>query len=70
MAWSSEAIKAGIVPPKPVEEMTAAEKKAFRNSLDPDAMGFDGMEFGDKRRTSNGVHNRKELNRHKLYRQE
>ena len=48
MAWSSEAIKSGIVPPKPVEEMTAAEKREFRNSLDPDAMGFDGIEFDDE----------------------
>lgn len=42
--WSSEAIKAGIVPPKPIEEMTDAERNAWRNSLDPDAMGFDGEE--------------------------
>ena len=42
--WSSEAHKAGIVPPKPVEEMTPEELKAFRNSFDPDTMGFDGEE--------------------------
>ena len=41
---SSEALKAGIVPPKPIEEMTDAELKAWRNSLDADAMGFDGTE--------------------------
>ena len=45
MAWSSEAHKKGIVPPKPVEQMTPEELKAFRNSLDPDSMGFDGAEF-------------------------
>jgi hypothetical protein len=43
--WSSEAQKAGIVPPKPIEEMTPEELKEWRNSLDPDSMGFDGYEF-------------------------
>lgn len=42
--WSSEAIKAGIVPPKPITEMTDAELNAWRNSLDADTMGFDGKE--------------------------
>lgn len=46
--WSSEAHKAGIVPPKPVEEMTPEELKAFRNSMDPDKMGFDGVEVGEE----------------------
>lgn len=41
--WSSEAIKAGIIPD--IENMTEEEVKNFRNSLDPDTMGFDGMEF-------------------------
>jgi hypothetical protein len=44
MNWSSEAHKAGIVPPKPIEDMTDAEFTVWRNSLDPDAMGFDGAE--------------------------
>jgi len=44
MSWSSEAHKNGTVPPKPVEEMTPDELKYWRNSLDPDAMGFDGAE--------------------------
>ena len=44
MPFSSEAIKKGILPPKPVEEMTPEELKQWRNSLDPDAMGFDGAE--------------------------
>ena len=43
--WSSEAIKVGIVPPKPIEEMTEQELKDFRNSLDADSMGFDDEEF-------------------------
>lgn len=30
-----------------VENMTEEERKAFRNSIDPDAMGFDGMEGED-----------------------
>lgn len=47
MNWSSEAHKKGIILPKPVEDMTPEELKAFRNSLDPDSMGFDGEEAGD-----------------------
>ena len=43
--WSNELMKQGIVPPKPLEEMTEAELYEWRNSLDPDAMGFDGDEF-------------------------
>lgn len=46
--WSSEAIKAGIMPPKPIEEMTPEELKEFRNSFDPDTMGFDGKEGCDE----------------------
>ena len=34
MAYSSEAIKAGLLP----------DKAEFRNKLDPDIMGFDGKE--------------------------
>jgi hypothetical protein len=45
MPWSSEAHKMGIVPPKPPEEMTPEELKEWRNSLDPDMMGFDGAEY-------------------------
>jgi len=47
MEWSSEAHKAGIVPKKKPEEMTKEELKEFRNSFDPDSMGFDGHEVGD-----------------------
>lgn len=47
MSWSSEAHKKGIVPPKPVEEMTPEELKDFRNSMDPDTMGFDGAEVDE-----------------------
>ena len=43
--WSSEAHKAGIVLPKPLEEMTEDEIRDFRNSLDCDSMGFDGVEY-------------------------
>ena len=46
--WSSEAIKAGMMPPKPIEEMTPEELKEFRNSFDPDMMGFDGKEGFDE----------------------
>lgn len=40
--WSSEAHKKGLVP---TEDMDIDE---FRNSLDPDAMGFDGTEGGEE----------------------
>ena len=42
--YSSEAKKAGIVPKKPESEMTEQDWFEFRNSLDPDMMGFDGPE--------------------------
>jgi len=42
--YSSEALKVGLKPP---ENATPEELKAFRNSVDPDAMGFDGVEVGD-----------------------
>lgn len=45
MIVSSEAIKAGLQIP---ENMTPEEFKAWRNSLDPDAMGFDGTEAPDE----------------------
>lgn len=45
---SSEAKKKGIYPTKPIEEMTPEELKAFRTSLDPDSMGFDGQEGIDE----------------------
>lgn len=38
---SSEAIRNGIVPS---ENMTDEEFQAWRESLDPDSMGFDGEE--------------------------
>lgn len=41
---SSEAHKKGLNPPKPIKDMTPEELKAFRNSFDPDSMGFDGQE--------------------------
>ncbi len=44
MAYSSEAIKAGLLPDKAVNEMTDKELFEFRNKLDPDIMGFDGKE--------------------------
>lgn len=37
-----EATKAGLVPPT-----DPAEFEAWRNSIDPDSMGFDGMEVVD-----------------------
>lgn len=43
--WSSEAHKVGAALPKAIEDMTAEEIKEFRNSFDPDTMGFDGAEF-------------------------
>lgn len=42
--YSSEALKIGLKPP---ENATKDEVDAFRNSVDPDAMGFDGAEVGD-----------------------
>ena len=52
---SSEAKKAGLQePPKPVEEMTEEELKAFRTSFDPDMMGFDGQEGMDEEDDDNG----------------
>lgn len=44
MEWSSEAHKRNMLPPKPINEMTDEELKEFRNSFDPDMMGFDGAE--------------------------
>ena len=42
---SSEAKKAGLNEPvKDIEEMTGEELMAFRNSFNPDMMGFDGTE--------------------------
>ena len=40
--FNSDATKAGKVLPKPIEEMTEDELRDFRNSFDPDSMGFDG----------------------------
>lgn len=45
MSWSSEAIKAGIVPLKPVDEMNEDEIHAFISSVEADDMGFDGPEY-------------------------
>lgn len=44
MAYSSEAIKIGLLPDKAVDKMTEKELFEFRNKLDPDFMGFDGKE--------------------------
>ena len=44
MSWSSEAIKLNMVPSKPEHEMTEQDWFEFRNNLDPDIMGFDGIE--------------------------
>lgn len=44
MKYSSEALKKGIKPAKDVKDMTPEELKAFRTSVDPDSMGFDGQE--------------------------
>jgi hypothetical protein len=44
---SSEAKKKGVTPSKPIKEMTAEELKIFRNSFDPDSMGYDGKEGAD-----------------------
>ena len=42
---SSEAKKAGLNEPvKNIDEMTEDELMAFRNSFNPDMMGFDGTE--------------------------
>ena len=42
---SSEAKKAGLHEPvKDIDEMTEDELMAFRNSFNPDMMGFDGTE--------------------------
>lgn len=38
----SEATKAGLIPPEDPTEF-----EAWRKSLDPDSMGFDGAEVGD-----------------------
>lgn len=38
----SEATKAGLFPPDDPEEF-----EAWRKSLDPDSMGFDGAEVGE-----------------------
>lgn len=47
--FSSEAMKEGLqVPEKPVSEMSEEELKAFRTSVDPDMMGFDGTEGVDE----------------------
>jgi len=43
MTWSSEAFKLGLVP-KNESTMTEKDWFEFRNSLDPDIMGFDGIE--------------------------
>ena len=48
MSWISEAHKAGITPPKPIEEMTDEEFTTWRNSLDPDAMGFYEAEYREE----------------------
>jgi hypothetical protein len=46
---SSEAKKAGLQEPeKAIDEMTEEELKVFRNSFDPDMMGFDGDEGADE----------------------
>jgi hypothetical protein len=42
--FSSEALKVGLKPP---ENATKGEIDTFRNSVDPDEMGFDGQEAGD-----------------------
>lgn len=42
--FSSEALKAGIEPTKPVDEMTPEEIKEFLETINPDEMGFDGKE--------------------------
>ena len=44
MAYSSEAIKIGLLPDKEVNEMTDKELFEFRNKFDPNIMGFDGKE--------------------------
>ena len=41
MQFSSEALKAGLTPPN---NATQQEIDDFRNSVDPDSMGFDGQE--------------------------
>ena len=42
---SSEAKKAGLNEPvKDIDKMTEDELMAFRNSFNPDMMGFDGIE--------------------------
>ena len=43
-----EATKAGIVPPTDIDQFDT-----WRRSLDPDAMGFDGMEAGDLNESDN-----------------
>lgn len=42
--FSSEALKVGLTP---TENATQEEIDNFRNSVDPDSMGFDGQETGD-----------------------
>ena len=44
MPFSSEALKAVLTPP---DNATQQEIDDFRNSVDPDSMGFDGQEVGD-----------------------
>lgn len=55
MNWSSEAIKKGIFPPKLISEMTQKELADWRNSLDPDMMGFDGEEYPIDQGDDNGI---------------
>lgn len=44
MPFSSEALRAGLAPP---DNATQQEIDNFRNSVDPDSIGFDGQEAGD-----------------------
>ena len=47
--FSSEAKKLGLQEPeKAVSEMTEEELKEFRETFDPDVMGFDGAEGIDE----------------------
>lgn len=45
--FNSEALKKGIQPNKPVEEMTPEEIKEFLSTINPDDMGFLGREGAD-----------------------
>lgn len=43
--WSYESLKNGFNLTKDIKDMTEEELVIFRNSFEPDTMGFDGVEY-------------------------